>query len=971
MRDYLLPVAVALLVGRAAAAQGPLGARAWDSTLALPSYAEGPPDPNPPFDLFGNDGRPNYPYTIRDRLTDRRAVRRWRAIWLENEYLRCAVLPELGGHLYNCTDRINGQSMFYDNTAIKLAAIAYRGSWAAFGVEFNFPVSHNWVTTSPVDVTWSSESDGSAWVAVGNVDRPYGMQWTVWLVLRPGRAVLEQHTTLYNRSGLRRRFYWWTNAGVRVGDDSRIVYPMRYTASHGFADVDTWPVDRRGVDNSVVGNHRDGPVSRFAHGSREPFMAVWHPSRDAGVVHYSSPSDLPAKKIWSWGRDPDGLDWRRALSDDSSAYVEIQAGLFRDQETYAYLEPQAAVRFTEYWIPIRGLGGLIRATPDAALNLWRERDSVRLALNVTRSLPDATVEVRASGRVLWSSHAALRPEATVRVAAAVAGTAPVTVVLADRTGRALLTHTEGVFDYVPDSLIRPGRQPRRAVPAPPQRAEGDWLEAADQLERDGFALGAMNAYAEALTKYPGSLPLLLGAGRLAVVLMQYARGDSLLSEAHGRVPADHEAAYYLALARMAEGDTNGARVLFEEVQQFGALRWAASYELAALEARSGDPAAAESRLARAGSEDPLALRLRAAAVFLARTQGRADRALERLRQLHSADPTSLLLRLEAVRLGSADEGLWRALGADPERILELSLEYARFGLYEDALDLLTRDYPVDGLVGEPGMVRPERYPLLAYVRGWIRERAAQDGRADFAAASTMPTTFAFPNRPEEWSALRRALVANAEDASAWHLLGELQMSGGMLEDAIASWRRAVVLNPAIPTLHRNLGYALLAAGQSLSEARSVFEAGLRYDSLNPAVYLGLDSVLALGGAGAEERADVFLRYPRLDSLPVALVYRAARLLARADRFDDAERLFRGRYFPRREGGTNVREVWLEVRVQRAEALARRRACGEARRVADGLARPVTGLPFTRDGLDPFLREAFANRVAQVRTACGH
>ena len=182
----LLVAVAACLLGAVPAQRLPAQApqsqptRVWDSTLTLPSYAEGAPDPNPPFDLFA-DGRPNYPYTIRDRLTDRREPRAWRAVWLENEYLRCAVLPELGGHLYSCTDKVNGQEMFYANTAIKLASIAYRGAWAAFGVEFNFPVSHNWMTTSPVDVAFATDLDGSGSVWVGNIDRVYGTEWIVQL----------------------------------------------------------------------------------------------------------------------------------------------------------------------------------------------------------------------------------------------------------------------------------------------------------------------------------------------------------------------------------------------------------------------------------------------------------------------------------------------------------------------------------------------------------------------------------------------------------------------------------------------------------------------------------------------------------------------------------------------------------------------------------------------------------------------
>ena len=82
--------------------------------------------------------------------------------------------------------------MFYANPSIKKAKIGYRGAWAAFGVEFNFPVSHNWVSMSPVDFSVSKHSDGSASVWVGNIDRVYGMQWGVELVLSPASTLLEE-----------------------------------------------------------------------------------------------------------------------------------------------------------------------------------------------------------------------------------------------------------------------------------------------------------------------------------------------------------------------------------------------------------------------------------------------------------------------------------------------------------------------------------------------------------------------------------------------------------------------------------------------------------------------------------------------------------------------------------------------------------------------------------------------------------
>ena len=250
--------------------------------------------------------------------------------------------------------------MFYANPSIKKAAISYRGAWAAFGIEFNFPVSHNWVTMSPVDFAFAKHDDGSASVTVGNIDRVYGMEWSVELILRPKSTVLEERVTLNNRSDVRHRFYWWNNAGIQAWDDSQIVYPMRFAASHGFTEIRPWPIDD-GLDLSMLRNHTRGPVSEFVHGSREDFMGVWNPKTNTGTVHFADYAALPAKKIWSWGADADGLDWRKALSDDNSAYLEVQAGLFRNQETYAFLEPRQTLQFSEYWMPVREIGGIARA----------------------------------------------------------------------------------------------------------------------------------------------------------------------------------------------------------------------------------------------------------------------------------------------------------------------------------------------------------------------------------------------------------------------------------------------------------------------------------------------------------------------------------------------------------------------------------------------------------------------------------
>jgi hypothetical protein len=94
--------------------------RVWEGTLTLPTYDEGLPDPNPPFDLFQTTFF-NYPYTLRENVTAQRVDHTWRALYLENEYFKCSVLPDLGGHLYTCIDKPSGQPMFYANPSIKKA----------------------------------------------------------------------------------------------------------------------------------------------------------------------------------------------------------------------------------------------------------------------------------------------------------------------------------------------------------------------------------------------------------------------------------------------------------------------------------------------------------------------------------------------------------------------------------------------------------------------------------------------------------------------------------------------------------------------------------------------------------------------------------------------------------------------------------------------------------------------------------
>src|ERR1700750_2980165 len=86
---------------------------AWEGTITIPTYQLGPPDPNPPFALV--NPHPVYPYPMLDDLIGQRAPKTGRAIYLENQYRKITVLPELGGHVYSVYDKTNPREMLYRN----------------------------------------------------------------------------------------------------------------------------------------------------------------------------------------------------------------------------------------------------------------------------------------------------------------------------------------------------------------------------------------------------------------------------------------------------------------------------------------------------------------------------------------------------------------------------------------------------------------------------------------------------------------------------------------------------------------------------------------------------------------------------------------------------------------------------------------------------------------------------------------
>src|SRR4029078_9006370 len=116
---------VVLTALNAVVAQSKDKPRVWEAPLVIPTYELNPPNPYPALlDSQRRKWRPVYPYPFLDSLGNQKTNKSWKAVYLENEYLKVTVLPELGGHVYQIFDKTLNRDIIYSNPVMKYAMVA-------------------------------------------------------------------------------------------------------------------------------------------------------------------------------------------------------------------------------------------------------------------------------------------------------------------------------------------------------------------------------------------------------------------------------------------------------------------------------------------------------------------------------------------------------------------------------------------------------------------------------------------------------------------------------------------------------------------------------------------------------------------------------------------------------------------------------------------------------------------------------
>src|SRR5258708_38348085 len=108
--------------------------------IVLPTYMPAPPDKNPMFlekrVYQGSSGRV-YPLPFTDRIAEKPIARKWKAVWIENEFIRAMVLPEIGGRIHFPRGKSKRFATPYHQPVIKPALLGLAGPCISADIEPN------------------------------------------------------------------------------------------------------------------------------------------------------------------------------------------------------------------------------------------------------------------------------------------------------------------------------------------------------------------------------------------------------------------------------------------------------------------------------------------------------------------------------------------------------------------------------------------------------------------------------------------------------------------------------------------------------------------------------------------------------------------------------------------------------------------------------------------------------------------
>ena len=836
--------------------------RVWEEDVVIPTYEVGEPDKNPMFlekRVYQGSSGKVYPYPTTEKISRVKKDKVWHAVYLENEYLKIMVLPELGGRIQRAYDKTNGYDFVYYNHVIKPALVGLAGPWISGGIEFNWPQHHRPTTYMPVDHLITEHEDGSKTLMVHDVDQMYGTKGIASFTLYPGKAYLEVRGQLYNRTSMPQTFLWWANPAVPVNDYTQSIFPpdVHNVYDHGKRDVSRFPIAKgvyykhdysEGVDISRYKNI-PVPTSYMAEHSDYDFVGGYDYKKEAGLLHVADHHYSPGKKQWTWGCGDFGKAWDRNLTDEDGPYIELMTGVYTEnQPDFSWLKPFEEKVFKQYFMPYKKVGAVKNATIYGALNVETEEEGISVAAYGTEKYKDAEIVVENAGREILREKISLSPVEIYEKKISVPVARPRDVRVAVYDGGKLLV------EYQPEEEKMP-------VPAHPAEAAKDPSEimtneelllTAQHLEQHRHATYLPDPYyLEGLKRDPGDSRINSAYGMLLL-----RRGDFAGAEEHFRTaikrltwrspnPYNSEPYYYLGLTLFCQERKDEAFDAFYKAAWSSEQQEMSYYYLAAIEAERGHYPEALELIEKGLVKNIHNVKARGLKAVILRKLGRKEEAAAWVEENLALDPFDFLSRFEKALLLEQKEKVLSEMNHlmrdFHENYLQTARDYAEYGCWEEALEIL------DQCTGKS--------PMLFYYKGYYNKKLGnmERCRAEYQKADSCCPDCCFPNKTEDIAVLDDAVREYPRGAKSYYYLGCLYYDKLQHEKASELWEKSAALDDTYPTVHRNLALAYYNKKKEPQRAREELDKAFALDETDARVFLEMDQLHKKLGVPFEER----------------------------------------------------------------------------------------------------------------------
>lgn len=925
----------------------------WEEPLVVPTYEVGKPDPNPRFytgrTYQGAQGRV-YPYPMLDVLTDNRKDKTYKAVYLENEYVKICVLPEIGGRIFAALDKTNDYDFLYRQHVIKPALIGMLGAWISGGIEWCIPHHHRATTFMPIDYTLQENPDGSKTLWVGEMELRHRMKWLVGLTVFPEKSYMEATIKIINRTPFVNSILCWANVAVHANEQYQVFFPpsTEYATYHGKNQFARWPISyefysgadyTRGVDLSWWKNH-PSPMSFFAWNYSDDFFAGYDHGKEAGTVYVANHHIAPGKKLWQWGPGPRGQMWDKILTETDGPYIEIMAGAYSDnQPDYSWIQPYEVKIIKQYWYPIRRIAGVKNANLKAAVNLEvTEKNTAKIGFNTTSAYKNALALLTADDKVIfkqWIDIGPDRPFCKEVALAAGVREKDLRVSLLSSTNEELITYRPVEKEGAP--MPKPVEPP----PAPEdiKTIEELYLTGLRLEQFHNAALEPYPYYEEALKRDPYDSRVNTELGILYCKRGMFKEAEEKFNQSIKRLTKNYtssksgQAHYYLGLALKFQGKYDAAYdALYKATWSYG-FHTAGYYQLAEIDCIRGDFDTALKHINRsiaANAWNTKALNLKSAVL---RRLKRFEESAQLASKVLAFDPLDfragyeLYLAKHAVGLKKEATEAMKTLKIKSRGVaqsyLEVAVDYGNCGLWDEAIQCLR-------LLTDSNEKEACTHPMLYYYLGYFWEQKGNIKKASkyFRMGSKMPPDYCFPFRLETIDVLNSAMDNNPSDALAPYYLGNL-LYDNQPERAIKEWEKSQALDDSFATVHRNLGLVYARTENNIPKAIAGLEKAAACDKRDPRVYYELDLLYETGGVSPDKRLKLLEDNHSTVTKRDDALSREITLYVLLQQYDRAIELLASRHFHTWEGGGRIHNVYVDAHLLRGQKKLKNKRYQEA------------------------------------------